>query len=105
MHTQRIWLALLGMPLAATAGEGGFFKDSTDEWLEEWSESKWPDLIELQLQMDGRSLPSRIVWAVPETQLRSPTRRTTPTSNSTTTTTTTSPKGGNGGTSGGNAPR
>lgn len=29
MHTQRIWLALLGMPLAATAGEGGFFKDST----------------------------------------------------------------------------
>lgn len=29
MHTQRIWLALLGVPLAATADEGGFLKDST----------------------------------------------------------------------------
>lgn len=29
MNTQRIWLSLLGMPLAATAAEGGFFADST----------------------------------------------------------------------------
>lgn len=29
MKTQRIWLSLLGMPLAATAAEGGFFADST----------------------------------------------------------------------------
>src|SRR5471032_661306 len=29
MNTQRIWLSLLGMPLAATAAEGGFFEDST----------------------------------------------------------------------------
>lgn len=29
MHTQRIWLSLLGLPLAATAGEGGFFAGST----------------------------------------------------------------------------
>lgn len=29
MNTQRIWLALMGVPLAATADEGGFFKDST----------------------------------------------------------------------------
>lgn len=51
-----------------------FFKDSTDEWLEEWNDSKWPDLIELQLQMEGRSLPMRVVWAPPELQLRAPTR-------------------------------
>ncbi|UNM16970.1 OprD family porin [Pseudomonas sp. ArH3a] len=29
MNTQRIWHALLGVPLAATADEGDFFKDST----------------------------------------------------------------------------
>ena len=29
MNTQRIWLSLLGVPLAATAAEGGFFEDST----------------------------------------------------------------------------
>ncbi|KAA0946006.1 MULTISPECIES: OprD family porin [unclassified Pseudomonas] len=29
MNTQRIWLSLLGMPLAATAAEGGFFEGST----------------------------------------------------------------------------
>jgi len=29
MNTQRIWLSLLGMPLAATAAGGGFFEDST----------------------------------------------------------------------------
>lgn len=29
MNTQRIWLSLLGMPLAATAAEGSFFADST----------------------------------------------------------------------------
>ena len=29
MNTQRIWLSLLGLPLAATAGEGGFFESST----------------------------------------------------------------------------
>ena len=51
-----------------------FFKDSTDEWLEEWSDSKWPELIELQLQMEGRAVPLRLVWATPEMMLRSPTR-------------------------------
>lgn len=29
MNTRRIWLSLLGVPLAATAAEGGFFEDST----------------------------------------------------------------------------
>jgi len=29
MNTQRIWLSLLGLPLAAVAGEGGFFEGST----------------------------------------------------------------------------
>lgn len=96
---QRTWMPLLrGVKMM----KWRFFKDSSDEWLEEWSESKWPDLIELQLQMDGRSLPSRIVWAVPETQLRSPTRSTPSSSSKTTTTTTTSSKGGTGGTT---APR
>jgi prepilin-type N-terminal cleavage/methylation domain-containing protein len=91
---QRTWMPLLA---GVTMMKWRFFKDSTDEWLEEWSSSKWPDLIELQLQMEGRALPMRMVWAVPETQLRSPTRKSTPATSTTTTTTTTS--------GGGNAPR
>ena len=97
---QRTWLPLLrGVKMM----KWRFFKDSSDEWLEEWSESKWPDLIELQLQMEGRSLPTRIVWAVPETQLRSPTRSSSSSSSKTTTTTTTQPSQGSS--TGGTAPR
>lgn len=87
---QRTWMPLLR---GVSMMKWRFFKDSTDEWLEEWSSSKWPDLIELQLQMEGRALPMRMVWAVPETQLRSPTRKSTP---ATSTTTKTTSSGGGG---------
>lgn len=87
----RSWLPLLpGVVLL----QWQFFKDSTDEWLPEWSSSKWPDLIELKIQMEGRSQPMRIVWATPETQLRAPTRTAPAPAKTTTTTTTTPNKGG-----------
>jgi len=93
---QRTWLPLLpGVILM----KWRFFKDSSDEWLEAWTDTKWPDLIEIQLQMDGRSLPLRMVWAVPETQLRAATRSApaaTTTNSSQKTTTTTAPASGSG---------
>lgn len=85
----RYWMPLLPGVLML---QWKFFKDSTDEWLEEWSDSKWPDLIELQFQMEGRALPTRVVWAPPELQLRAPSRTSTSSSSSSS-----SSAGGNGG--------
>lgn len=63
----RYWMPLLpGVVLL----QWKFFKESTDEWLEEWEDSTWPDMIEMQLQMEGRTVPLRMVWATPETKLR-----------------------------------
>lgn len=60
-----------------------FFKESTDEWLDEWSESNLPDLIEIQLLMEGRITPLRLVFALPQKTLREgrgqPASSTTPT--------------------------
>lgn len=98
----RFWMPLLPNVLLL---QWKFFKESSDEWLEEWEDSKWPDMIEMQLQMEGRTLPLRMVWATPETQLRgaragssgssSTTTSTTPSSGSTTGGATSSGSGGN----------
>lgn len=91
----RYWMPLLpGVVLL----QWKFFKESTDEWLEEWEDSTWPDLIEMQLQMEGRTVPLRMVWATPETKLRlaRAVNGTGTTSNSTSTSTTTTPTTGTG---------
>jgi len=93
----RYWMPLLpGVVLL----QWKFFKESTDEWLEEWEDSTWPDMIEMQLQMEGRTVPLRMVWATPETKLRlaravngtGTTSSSTSTSTSTTTTGTSTPR-------------
>lgn len=67
----RYWMPLMH---GIAAMQWRFYKDNTDEWLEEWTEATWPGLIELQLTLVGRSLPIRMVYAVPELQLRAATR-------------------------------
>ncbi|MEN3942015.1 prepilin-type N-terminal cleavage/methylation domain-containing protein [Prosthecobacter sp. SYSU 5D2] len=42
-----------------------FYKEDDETWLEEWDDSDWPDLIEIQLQMRDRSTPMRMVYSVP----------------------------------------
>jgi len=85
----RYWMPLLpGVVLL----QWRFFKESSDEWLEVWEDSAWPDMIEMQLQMEGRTIPLRMVWATPETKLRgartgSSASGTTSTGSSTSTTT------------------
>jgi prepilin-type N-terminal cleavage/methylation domain-containing protein len=69
----RYWMPVLP---GVTLMKWRFFKDSSDEWLEDWSDSKWPELVELQLQMEGRNIPIRMVWATPEMTLRSATNKT-----------------------------
>jgi hypothetical protein len=47
-----------------------FWKESSDEWLDQWEETTLPDLIECQLLMEGRITPLRLVYALPRKTLR-----------------------------------
>ncbi len=62
----RYWMPLL--PDVVTL-KWRFYKESDQTWLEEWNESNWPDLIEVQLLMKDRTLPIRMVYSVPTIQL------------------------------------
>ena len=91
----RYWMPLLP---AVTSLSWRFYKQSDDTWEEEWSDSKWPDLIEMNLAMDGRAQPLRAVFGVPVLSLRAASGR------SSTTPTTPPAGGGTPAPSGGAAP-
>lgn len=42
-----------------------FYKEADETWLEEWDDSDWPDLIEVQLLMRDRANPIRMVYSLP----------------------------------------
>jgi type II secretory pathway pseudopilin PulG len=95
----RYWMPLLP---AVTALSWRFYKQSDDIWEEEWSDSKWPDLIEMTLAMEGRTQPLRAVFGVPVLALRAASGRSssapaTPSAGGGTT----APAGGGGGSPGG----
>lgn len=58
----RYWMPLL--PDVVTL-KWRFFKEEDDAWLEEWDDSDWPQLIEVQLVMRDRVTPIRMVYSVP----------------------------------------
>lgn len=62
----RYWMPLLP---GVVQMKWRFYKASDDAWLEEWDDSTWPDLVELQLQMRDRNLPLRMVYSVPTLQI------------------------------------
>lgn len=82
-----------------------FYKEEDDTWLEEWEDSDWPELIEVQLQMRDRTTPLRMVYSLPVIQIIA--GRPTPASSASSTGASTAPAGnpGNAGGSrgGGNA--
>jgi len=45
------------------------YQEEDDTWLEEWAESEWPQLIELQLIMRDRVTPLRMVYSLPTIQI------------------------------------
>jgi type II secretory pathway pseudopilin PulG len=59
----RYWMPLL--PEVASL-KWRFFKEDDETWLEEWDNSSWPALIEVQLLMKDRTLPIRMVYSVPQ---------------------------------------
>jgi len=58
----RYWMPLL--PEVVTL-KWRFYKEDDLTWLEEWDDSDWPDLIEIQLVMKDRTAPIRMVYSVP----------------------------------------
>lgn len=104
----RYWMPLLP---GVTGLTWRFYKLTEDVWEEEWSDSKWPDLIEMSLMMDGRTQPLRAVFSVPVLSLRAGSTRSSGSGSSSSTSTTTtssssSPPGGSNNSSspGGAAP-
>lgn len=62
----RYWMPLLP---GVVQMKWRFYKAADNTWLEEWDDSTWPDLVELQLQMRDRNLPLRMVYSVPTLQI------------------------------------
>jgi uncharacterized membrane protein YgcG len=58
----RYWMPLLP---DVVSFKWRFYVEKEETWYEEWSKSKWPDLIEAQLVMKNRKLPVRMVFSVP----------------------------------------
>lgn len=78
-----------------------FFKEDDETWLEEWDDSEWPALIEVQLVMKDSTTPLRMVYSVPVIEIIKGTATATTTTNNAATTTnqnnTNSNQGGGGG--------
>ncbi|MDB6137385.1 MAG: hypothetical protein JWO94_457 [Verrucomicrobiaceae bacterium] len=68
----RYWMPLLP---AVTALQWEFYKESTKEWLPEWSETQWPELVKMHLTMEGRTQPLTMTFAPPELKLRPATQK------------------------------
>jgi hypothetical protein len=62
----RYWMPLLPDVVSL---KWRFYQEQDDTWLEEWSESEWPQLIEVQLLMRDRLTPLRMVYSLPVIQI------------------------------------
>lgn len=58
----RYWMPLLP---DVVSFKWRFYVEKEETWYEEWSKSKWPDVIEAELVMKNRTLPIRMVFSVP----------------------------------------
>ena len=96
----RYWMPLLS---GVTGFAWKFYKQSDDSWEDEWSSSKWPDLIEMNLYLEGRTQPIRAVYSVPTLSLRAATSKggTSGTSGKTSTSTSKTSAAGGGAAAGG----
>lgn len=68
----RYWMPLLPSVVAL---QWEFYKESTKEWLPEWSTTQWPELVKMHLTMEGRTQPLTMTFAPPELKLRAATQK------------------------------
>ncbi|OYW31188.1 MAG: hypothetical protein B7Z47_01780 [Chthoniobacter sp. 12-60-6] len=95
----RYWMPLLP---DVVSFKWRFYVEKEETWYEEWSKSKWPDLVEAQLVMKNRTRPVRMVFSLPVLTLvagRAPANNSS--SNSQNTSGQGGPAGGQGGQGGG----
>ncbi|MEI6537852.1 MAG: prepilin-type N-terminal cleavage/methylation domain-containing protein, partial [Verrucomicrobiaceae bacterium] len=64
----RVWMPLLPDTASLT---WRCYKADDDTWEEEWSSTTLPELIEMNLQLSGRSHPIRVVYTLPTIKLTS----------------------------------
>jgi prepilin-type N-terminal cleavage/methylation domain-containing protein len=62
----RVWMPLLAN---VTSVSWRFYKEDEDLWKEEWDSTDLPQLVEMNLVLQGRTLPLRSVFALPTTKL------------------------------------
>lgn len=58
----RYWMPLLP---DVTGFKWRFYVEKDKTWVEEWSNTEWPDLIEGNLTLKNRTMPIRMVFGVP----------------------------------------
>ncbi|MBL9132529.1 MAG: prepilin-type N-terminal cleavage/methylation domain-containing protein [Verrucomicrobiaceae bacterium] len=58
----RYWMPLLPDVVSL---KWRFYVEKDDTWVEEWSKTQWPDLIELQFTLKDRTTPTRMVFGLP----------------------------------------
>jgi hypothetical protein len=96
----RYWMPLLKNVISLN---WRFYKEDEDIWEEEWEDTDLPPLVEMNLLLAERTLPIRVVFALPTTKLTEANASQRPTT--TTETTTETSAGGNTQGGGGNAQR
>lgn len=62
----RYWMPLLANVTSVT---WRLYKEEEDVWEEEWDDTDLPQLVEMNLILQGRTLPIRSVFALPTTKL------------------------------------
>jgi prepilin-type N-terminal cleavage/methylation domain-containing protein len=87
----RTWLPLLPNVDSLT---WRLYQDDDTQWVEEWSSTNLPQLVEMTLQMHGRTIPMRVVFTIPGTKIAGANANLKPTDTATT-------DGGGGGAAGG----
>jgi prepilin-type N-terminal cleavage/methylation domain-containing protein len=89
----RTWLPLLPNVDSLT---WRLYQDDDTQWVDEWSNTNLPQLVEMTLQMHGRTTPMRVVFTIPGTKIAGANANLKPTA-----TATTDDGGGGGGAGGG----
>ena len=95
----RFWMPLLS---GVTSITWRFYKEDGDTWEEEWDSSDLPQLVEMNLMLQGRTVPIRSVFALPTTKLTAANPALAPKTSTSSSTSTSQSSGGGGGNNGNN---
>lgn len=90
----RFWMPLLS---GVTSITWRFYKEDGDTWEEEWDSTDLPQLVEMNLMLQGRTVPIRSVFALPTTKLTAANPSLAPKTSTSSSSSNSSTQGGGGG--------